>query len=588
MLRSFSFCVIMKKTREREGISVKRVICLLLSGMLLFSATACHQGLDPLDGEEAAPKTHSQTEGESVLKGFENVKVGDLVPFGSLDGNEERITWKVLAVDSQKALMIASEGIDCQLYNTQAIETSWEECSLREWLNGTFLAQAFANDEAARILNTNTEPSVKDKLFLLSISEAETYFFADEDRVCRPNARAKQNGVYTDESGNCLWWLRDNGSSEVKAALVNESGVIDRGGDGVYCEGNAVRPAMWISLDPSLRLDDVEGGVSIPSSTTKKPPVTTKKPIVLHSDPVFPTDEPLSRPARKENIVNILVIGNSCAYYFMDELEGMASAAGLQVNVYNAYYSLSSGNQVDAHWANLTIYKNDSDKNTYKFFKTAKGDRQQLGKSITLQGAISYTDWDVIIMNESVRPRKCDTYAAMYKNTVEDAKRIYDYLKSEHPNAALFWYQGFSYEIGWTASNDETEYMTTLERQAENHKNIQTASKLICQQNEIGLVPVGDAWQLARENPVFGQHLTERWLGGKHLEDHYHDGESGGQYLNACVFFEIIFQKSCVGNAFFPQAGGELEHALTPEKVAQLQKIAHQAVASVYGNAFAK
>lgn len=324
------------------------------------------------------------------------------------------------------------------------------------------------------------------------------------------------------------------------------------------------------------------------SSTTKKIPTTTKQSTLISKTPVYPSDDPLPVPAKKDNIVNILIIGNSCAYYFMDELEGIASAAGYEINVYNAYYSLASGNQVDAHWSNLTIDRNNPDKNTYKFYKTANGSRKQLGKSITLEGAISYADWDVVVMNESVRPRKADTYEAMYKNTVEDAKRIYDYIKEEHPAAALFWYQGFSYEIGWTASNDESEYMTTKERQDTNHENIKQVSKLICQQNEIGLLPVGDAWQFARLNENFGQHLTERWISGEHKEDHYHDGESGGQYLNACVFFEVIFQQSCLGNIYFPKSSGELEYELTPTKIRLLQEFAHQAVADVYGSDFAK
>lgn len=543
------------------------------------------------------------------MKDFGNVKVGDVIRFGYFekDGKneteKEALTWKILSMDNEKALVISTDGIDCKLYNTEAIETSWEKCSLRKWLNGKFLSEAFTFDEATQILTTDVpcgssasvKKSTQDKLFLLSISEAETYFSSDEERMCKPTAFAIQHDAYEDATtGTCMWWLRNSGSSPERAALVTKSGQIDPGGDGVYCEGNAVRPAMWLSLSsssasqelPSKKTDESTSATS--STTTKKPATTMKKPSLQSGVPVMPTDESLPKPEKKDNIVNILVIGNSCAYYFMDELEGMAAAAGFQVNVYNAYYSLSSGNQVDAHWSNLTIDKNNSDKNTYKFFKTANGSRKQLGNSITLNNAISYAKWDVIVMNESVRPRKADTYEAMYKNTVEDAKRIYDYIKDEHPQCALFWYQGFSYEIGWTSSNDEAEYMTTKERQDINHENIKLASKLICQENEIGLLPVGDAWQLARENSNFGQHLTERWANGEHKEDHYHDGESGGQYLNACVFFEGIFQKSCVGNTFFPKAGGELEHELTPGKVKQLQEIAHQAVAEVYGSDFAK
>jgi len=331
----------------------------------------------------------------------------------------------------------------------------------------------------------------------------------------------------------------------------------------------------------------------ISSSSVQAPATTVKKPVIpfdpeANGVPRFPTDEPITKPEKREKIANILVIGNSCAYYFLDELEGMATAAGYRVDVYNAYYSLSSGNQVDAHWANLTVDRANSDKNTYQLYKSSKGVRSRVDNDITLDGALSFADWDVIVMNESVRPRKCDTYEAMYKNTVEDAKRIYDYIRSEHPETSLFWYQGFSYEIGWTASSDESEWMTTKERQDTNHENIKLASRLICQQNGIPLIPVGDAWQLARANPEFGQSLTERWQSGNRVEDHYHDGESGGQYLNACVFFEVIFQKSCIGNTFRPEAGGELEHKLTDEKIVQLQAIAHQAVSAVYGEDFAK
>ena len=555
---------------------MKRLIPLLLIVSALISLVSCQKGVN-------------------ALNPLANVKVGDVIEFGVSD-RKEKITWKILAVEDGKVLAVTTDGIDCQLYNTEAIETSWENCSLRKWLNGTFLKNAFDSVDLKRILTTEVActsgNSVKDELFLLSIAEVQTYFPSDEERSCKPAKLATQNGAYTDAAtGNCAWWLRDSGSSAERAALVTESGKIDENGEGVYCDGNAVRPAMWISTssDPGVLSENSGKSVtSVPSSTTKKNGSASSKPLSSHGTPVYPTDQPLVKPEKKDRIANILVIGNSCAYYFMDELERIADAAGYQVNVYNAYYALSSGNQVDAHWANLTFQKHDSNKNTYKFYKTAKGSRQQLGKSITLEGAVSYTDWDVVVMNESVRPRKSDTYEAMYKNTVEDAKRIYDYIKEMQPNAALFWYQGFSYEIGWTASNDESEYMTTVERQDRNHENIKLASKLICQQNEIGLLPVGDAWQLARKDPAFGQHLTERWQSGNHLEDHYHDGESGGQYLNACVFFEVIFQKSCVGNTFFPQAGGELEYELTPEKVKRLQEIAHKAVASVYGNDFAQ
>jgi len=195
------------------------------------------------------------------------VKVGDTISFGSYDkdGNQEtekeKLTWLVLAVEKNKALVITSEGVDCQQYHETATAIEWENSSLRSWLNKKFFSEAFTSEEAARIVTTEVpwekNPSyshtpgktVQDKLFLLSISEAERYFSSEAQRTCKPTPLAIQHMVYEDEStGNCPWWLRNSGSVLECAAFVDEFGVVNYDGDGVYCEGSAVRPAMWIEL----------------------------------------------------------------------------------------------------------------------------------------------------------------------------------------------------------------------------------------------------------------------------------------------------------------------------------------------------
>ena len=67
------------------------------------------------------------------------------------------------------------------------MNTSWRECSLRRWLNQDFFQEAFSFQERTWILNTRVEnpanPKYRtnggagtvDKIFLLSIGEAETY-----------------------------------------------------------------------------------------------------------------------------------------------------------------------------------------------------------------------------------------------------------------------------------------------------------------------------------------------------------------------------------------------------------------------------
>jgi putative protease len=60
------------------------------------------------------------------------------------------------------------------------------------------------------------------------------------------------------------------------------------------------------------------------------------------------------------------------------------------------------------------------------------------------------------------------------------------------------------------------------------------------------------------------------------LGDYYHDGDiGGGQYLNACVWFETILGQSCIGNTFRP------EYGLSEDLITIFQKAAHDAVAQM-------
>ena len=88
------------------------------------------------------------------------------------------------------------------------------------------------------------------------------------------------------------------------------------------------------------------------------------------------------------------------------------------------------------------------------------------------------------------------------------------------------------------------------------------------------------AWQLARADERIGDVLCDRASDGG---DGTHDGDiGGGQYLNACVWYEVLLRKSCIGNTFRPS------YALSEEKILVLQQIAHQAVAAIYGEDYAK
>ena len=198
--------------------------------------------------------------------------VGDIVYFGSYEqdnnksNGKEDIEWLVLAKEGNKALVISKYALDCQQYNTSYTSVTWETCSLRKWLNGTFLSAAFNSEEQNSIISStvtadknpsySTSPgnNTTDKVFLLSITEVNKYFSSDEARKCAPTDYAIAQGAWTIDSyktggrATCWWWLRSPGFYSDRAARVYSSGYIyDYGYRVNYCN-DAVRPAMWIDL----------------------------------------------------------------------------------------------------------------------------------------------------------------------------------------------------------------------------------------------------------------------------------------------------------------------------------------------------
>ena len=94
---------------------------------------------------------------------------------------------------------------------------------------------------------------------------------------------------------------------------------------------------------------------------------------------------------------------------------------------------------------------------------------------------------------------------------------------------------------------------------------------------DVSILPIGDAWQLARERD---RDIGEGLMGmyGTQFGDAKHDGDTGGgQYLNACIYYEVMTGLSCVGNTWRP------DYDLSEDKLLFLQQVAHDAVKAIYG-----
>lgn len=178
------------------------------------------------------------------------------------NGERAPIEWIVLAKKDNKILATSKYALDYQQYHTEWVDITWENCSLRKWMNDTFINTAFTAEEQTLILDskvsadknpeysTNPGNATKDKVFLLSITEVEKYFSSDGARQCKHTDYAVANRAHVNsDNGNCSWWLRSPGNYQNYAADVSRDGSVRYGGFNVDIDFYGVRPALWINLD---------------------------------------------------------------------------------------------------------------------------------------------------------------------------------------------------------------------------------------------------------------------------------------------------------------------------------------------------
>ena len=264
-----------------------------------------------------------------------------------------------------------------------------------------------------------------------------------------------------------------------------------------------------------------------------------------------------------EASLDLLMIGNSFCYYFVQELYGVAHAAGVEINVTNLY---EAGCYVQEHWDWLTNEYEGADK--YQFWVTNSMGRWKHGQIQESYKALPYLDWDVITLQQHFGGGIKDYEAAKAK-CIPYTENLYNYLKENYPAATLYWQTTWAYQVGH-------ESMASTEEQTMKQNNIIKLSQELADANGVDVIPAGQAWAIARKDSRVGDVMCRT--------DLYHDGDTGGgQYLNACVWFEVLTGKSCIGNTWRPTT-----YALDETKVIALQEAAHAAVAAMYGADYAK
>lgn len=280
---------------------LKEISCFLLSIIFLISTFGCSSS-DPAQIYERAKKSISEGDTtkadelvakveEARISELKNAQVGDIIFYGfyeqdnDFDNGKEEIEWEVLAKEEDRILVISKLVLDAQPYNEKFEAVTWETCSLRMWLNSSFLNEAFSAELQKHIImgdvtagrHTLYEEIEKidpgsdtvDQIFVLSMEEIETYYGWINDRMPERSINATNYAIaqgvkiehreYVNdfwalevegiemEYGKTVWWMRGVGIKPYLAIVMMPSGRVGSEGMMVYCDNVGVRPAMWIS-----------------------------------------------------------------------------------------------------------------------------------------------------------------------------------------------------------------------------------------------------------------------------------------------------------------------------------------------------
>ncbi|MCR5206260.1 MAG: DUF6273 domain-containing protein [Lachnospiraceae bacterium] len=245
--------------------------------------------------KEKSVKIKEAANGYKASYDFSKVKKGDTIKFGSYEqdnnfsNGQEPIEWIVLEKTKKDIFVVSKYALDSLPYNKEYTKVTWEDCTLRKWLNDKFYTNAFNKTEIAMIKTTTVENfdnaisgtsggnDTKDKVFLLSQLEMinsdygfdESYDAQDLSRRCAPTAYGKAQEISdskyaqtSDGEDACSWWLRSSSGNGYRACFVGPNGRVNSAGNFVegarssfdthsYIDGYThygIRPAMRISL----------------------------------------------------------------------------------------------------------------------------------------------------------------------------------------------------------------------------------------------------------------------------------------------------------------------------------------------------
>lgn len=282
-----------------------------------------------------AESVRAYVPGDPGINTEQDTVTWDCIYFGQYyqDSEEEKepIKWRILSADGDDVFLLADQNLDCQSYHDSQADTTWADCSLRSWLNQSFLQEAFSQEEQQAIADTELSDAsgdgnrVVDKIFLLSASEAcnAEYGFLpaigqkSDSRIAGNTAHLeKVNPQMHGKEEADWWWLRTLGDPQ-NAVYIGGDGKAYLDGEEVSRKDYAVRPALHINLKDTSLWSWAEQTAAV-LGTEEKPeetpePMETAEPG--ETDPPMETTVPDGQTMPKNPVVKNGVTTWDCIYF---------------------------------------------------------------------------------------------------------------------------------------------------------------------------------------------------------------------------------------------------------------------------------
>jgi len=300
--------------------------------------------------------------------------------------------------------------------------------------------------------------------------------------------------------------------------------------------------------------------------------------IVLAVGSLFSTAIRAEEPA-KGKTVRVLTVGNSFSQNATHYLGEIAKAAGDTLILHGDNVG---GSSMELHWGKVQSFEKDpSDKNgLYSGGKSLRDD---------LKGA----HWDfVTIQQASLKSHDVATYRPF-------AKQLADYIHQHAPDATLLLHETWEYRADDSRFAAKEPKAGEPKTQDEMYAGLASAYAAIAKELGVRRIPVGDAFHLANHDAKWGYRapaspvdaknaklgevpeqvhsLNVGWKWGKQKDGTMkltmdgHHANTAGEFLGACVWYEVLFGRSVEGDAFVPPG-------LDPDYAKFLRSTAHRAV----------